>query len=442
MAALVTEDPLLLIGGSGTGKTYLLNTLSESLGLEHRHYNASLISFDDLVGFPYPDAANAGVTFLQTPATVWGAESVLIDEISRCKPEHQNRLFSLVHERRLQGIALTKLRYRWAAMNPSTEQDGAGENYAGSEPLDPALADRFALFVHAGEWKGLTPGERRRVADPGGEGRVAAVDEKLQSQVAAWRLEFDGAIKRCPALILDYVSAVVTALNAAQIRVSPRRARLLARSLLAASIVTGDGTSPLFQLVLVSSLPHIAWGVEPKREHVVAAHQSAWDAATDPARAWIHEFLAESSLADKLNILLTRCTNPDDGTQAVAQFLAHAPQERAAAFAFALYPAAVAGSLPIGAEAVNDLGRIASPMLEVDATLRWQERLAESATTHPEVARFAQVLATLDGARRERALQFFTWCATAPCAVGAPASLEKEIQACVRELAGKVQPCS
>ena len=49
LAALISEDPLLLIGNSGTGKTFLLNTLSEALGLEHRHYNASLIAFDDLV---------------------------------------------------------------------------------------------------------------------------------------------------------------------------------------------------------------------------------------------------------------------------------------------------------------------------------------------------------------------------------------------------------
>jgi len=55
LAALVTEDPLLLLGASGSGKTFLLNSLSEALGLEHRHYNASLISFDDLVGFPFPD---------------------------------------------------------------------------------------------------------------------------------------------------------------------------------------------------------------------------------------------------------------------------------------------------------------------------------------------------------------------------------------------------
>src|SRR5262245_29065730 len=99
LAALVSGDPMLLVGRSGTGKTFLLNWISEALGLEHRHYNASLIAFDDLVGFPYPDDAKTSVRFLETPATVWRAESALIDEINRCKPEHQNRLFSLVHER-------------------------------------------------------------------------------------------------------------------------------------------------------------------------------------------------------------------------------------------------------------------------------------------------------------------------------------------------------
>src|SRR5210317_2310026 len=132
LAALVTQDPLLLIGRAGTGKTYLLNSLSEAFGLEHRHYNASLISFDDLVGFPFPDADNESVKFLETPATVWAAESVLVDEISRCKPEHQNRLFSLVHERKVQGIPIANLRYRWAAMNPVTNDQAGLEEYAGS----------------------------------------------------------------------------------------------------------------------------------------------------------------------------------------------------------------------------------------------------------------------------------------------------------------------
>ena len=171
LTALVTRDPMLLIGRSGTGKTFLLNSLSEALGLEHRHYNASLISFDDLVGFPYPDESKSAIRFLETPATVWGAESVLVDEISRCKPEHQNRLFSLVHERRVQGIALEKLRYRWAAMNPcSGDQGDFAEDYMGSQPLDPALADRFAVIIEVGDWGSLSALDRKRIADPTGEG--------------------------------------------------------------------------------------------------------------------------------------------------------------------------------------------------------------------------------------------------------------------------------
>jgi len=64
----------------------------------------------------------------------------------------QNKLFPVVHERRIQGILLESLRYRWAAMNPPvSEEDENG--YVGSEPLDPALADRFAFVVVMPGWE-------------------------------------------------------------------------------------------------------------------------------------------------------------------------------------------------------------------------------------------------------------------------------------------------
>ena len=97
LAALATESPLLLIGPHGSAKTMVLTRLAEALGLNHRHYNASLLNFDDLIGFPVPD--NGRLMYLQTPATIWDAESVLFDEISRCRPELQNKLFPIVHER-------------------------------------------------------------------------------------------------------------------------------------------------------------------------------------------------------------------------------------------------------------------------------------------------------------------------------------------------------
>ena len=242
LAALATGDPILLIGRSGTGKTFLLNSISEALGLEHRHYNASLISFDDLVGFPYPDDAKTSVRFLETPATVWGAESVLIDEISRCKPEHQNRLFSLVHERKIQGLSLTKLRYRWAAMNPLHTDQSEGEEYQGSEPLDPALADRFAVILEVGDWDTLSDADRRRVANPAGEWATADDGGQLKAEVAQWQAAFAARLDRCPAPIVDYVCVVTTTLREGGIRLSPRRARLITRTLLAAMVVEGIAT--------------------------------------------------------------------------------------------------------------------------------------------------------------------------------------------------------
>lgn len=129
-------------------KSALLERLASVLGLEHRHYNASLISFDDLVGFPVPDGD--GLRYLRTPATLWGAQSIFLDEISRCRPELQNKLFSIIHEKRVQGMALEDLRYRWAAMNPpaSPETTDEPDDYASSFPLDPALADRFGFVLY------------------------------------------------------------------------------------------------------------------------------------------------------------------------------------------------------------------------------------------------------------------------------------------------------
>ncbi|MBK7702545.1 MAG: AAA family ATPase [bacterium] len=202
LAALVTEDPLLLIGASGTGKTYLLNSLSEVLGLEHRHYNASLISFDDLVGFPYPDQEHGGVKFLETPATVWGAESVLVDEISRCKPEHQNRLFALVHERRVQGIPLPRLRWRWAAMNPCSSDQGRGRGLRGVGAAGPG-AGRPVRAVRGGAGLGrLDDEERRQRGRSGGEGRIAGDGGGSCGRVEAWRTPSASSVEACPAAIL------------------------------------------------------------------------------------------------------------------------------------------------------------------------------------------------------------------------------------------------
>ena len=432
LAALVTEDPLLLIGASGTGKTFLLNSLSEALGLEHRHYNASLISFDDLVGFPYPDPDKGGVTFLQTPATVWGAESVLVDEISRCKPEHQNRLFSLIHERRIQGIALDRLRFRWAAMNPcSADQDGLG-GYAGSEPLDLALGDRFGLFIEASDWSELEEGDQILITNPAGEAAQADDGGALRTALAGWREAFLRQAEHCPKAILGYAVSATSWFNSNRIRVSPRRARFIARSLLASSIVSGAMTEGIFREALKASLPHLTWGQKIDPAVLGHAHRFAWDANfLKGDQQWVHRFHGERRLAAKARLLLS-APSPEASTQAIAEFIGNDSADRVAALCLALYPAAAKGLGKIGADGVHDLGKVAMPILSVDGNITWQERIGTSGTQHPEFVRFSNVLNVLKGAREARARQLFSHFVVAKVVPGDPAELESEFDSAIR----------
>jgi MoxR-like ATPase len=433
LAALVTEDPILLIGRSGTGKTFLLNTLSEALGLEHRHYNASLVSFDDLVGFPYPDEEKASVRYLETPATIWNAESVLVDEISRCKPEHQNRFFSLVHERRVQGIALPRLRYRWAAMNPAGSDQGAGDDYTGSEPLDSALADRFSILLEVGDWASLSNDDRKQIANPASEGAIADDGGALAAKIAEWRRRFLEEVPLCPDGIVEYACAATTALGEAGVRISPRRSRLLARTLLAATIVHGSIDEKIFRRVLRVSLPQIAWGAAVKPELVRAAHKVAWACSfLDPKGQWIHRFHLERQLDRKLALLVDQCPDADTGTLAIEQLLAHEPKERQAAFALATFPAAIQGALAIGGEGVADLGRVAEKLLDIDGTIHWAERASQSKTRHPEHSRLGRVLGGLRGTRAARARQLFYWCLIERVVIEDPTQFEQEFHRCVR----------
>ena len=132
LASLATQSPLLLIGPHGSAKSLLLERLADALGLRWRHYNAALVNFDDLVGYPLPDAQGK-LRFVETPASVWGAQAVFIDEISRARLDVQNRLFPIIHERRVQGIPLPDLKHRWAAMNPPVQDDDEDNGYLGSQ---------------------------------------------------------------------------------------------------------------------------------------------------------------------------------------------------------------------------------------------------------------------------------------------------------------------
>jgi MoxR-like ATPase len=292
VAALATEEPLLLIGPHGTAKTLLLIRIASALDLRFRHYNASLLNFDDLVGFPLP-GKDGGLDYAKTPAAIWGAGAVIFDEIGRCRPDIQNKLFPIIHERKVQGLALEGLRFRWAAMNPPSS-DEAENGYAGSEPLDAALADRFAFVVEMPGWERLSEAEQLAViraddAPVGCEAAQALVEalERTRDALPAMRT-------RLAEGIANYVRALVALARQADLQLSPRRAGMLFRSILAvnaAALAIDPATRPseIALLAVTNGLPQRAQGIAIPEAKLLAAHREAWRLANvgpnDPLRA-------------------------------------------------------------------------------------------------------------------------------------------------------------
>ncbi len=282
LASLADCRPMLLIGRHGTAKSELLNRIAGSLKLRHRHYNASLIAFDDLLGFPVPNPERTALTYLRTEGDLWDAESVLLDEISRCRPEHQNKLFSIIHERRIQGLLLEQLRYRWFAMNPPVSLESLnaeeGESYQGSLPLDPALADRFAYIVEIQDFSEFSLEVRAEILARGGDppSAVPGIEQWLEETRELLR-GGSAAEKRW---IGDYVNQLVLPLKKGGWPISGRRAVGLAEcvsSVYAACRVLGrdEKLEDAAFIALKWGLPQRARGIDIPLSRLHAVHKSA-----------------------------------------------------------------------------------------------------------------------------------------------------------------------
>ncbi|NJR12407.1 AAA domain-containing protein [bacterium] len=284
LASLTMQAPTLLIGLHGTAKTFLVEQVAASLNLIYRHYNASLLNYDDLVGIPMPDEDGTHLRFITTAGAIWQAEFVFFDEISRCRPDLQNKLFPIIHERRVVGMDLPCLQHRWAAMNPpasDTAEMDSVQSYLGSEPLDTALTDRFAFIIPVPAWRDLSRKERLQVI----------LGDDMPSSTA---LDLADLMLQCHALIPtieaasrpwlgDYLMCTLDLLDKAKLSQSPRRARILARNLIAihaARIVLEGEQVDLetsAEIALLYSIPQNATDTPPQTTTLITIHRQAWE---------------------------------------------------------------------------------------------------------------------------------------------------------------------
>lgn len=288
LAALLSEAPLLLVGAHGCAKSFVLERLAESLAMEFRAYNASLINYDDLVGVPLPDATRTKLEYLSSPESIWNAEVVFIDEISRTRPELQNKLFPIIYDKRVQGRNLSRLVYRWAAMNPpptDEELDEGDALYLGSEPLDAALADRFPFIMSVPDWADLSPDDQKNVLSDQFAGRHE-FPVAIRELITEARKRYETLIPELTQRLSSYIITLISKLRAAHYDVSTRRATMLLRCAIAVHAArevlaqqTNDETPQLYDsalLALLNTLPDRARRKVSAAE-LTAICKSAWD---------------------------------------------------------------------------------------------------------------------------------------------------------------------
>jgi len=142
VSALLANKAVMLEGGKGTGKTLISKVVSKSfLGGKNkfRYFNCPIASQDELLGFPDLKAMQEGkIEFIETPTSVWGGNSVLMDEINRAGIGMQGKFMELALSGTVMGME-TGIQFRWAAVNPP-------DKYL-TTPMDMALLSRFSVVT-------------------------------------------------------------------------------------------------------------------------------------------------------------------------------------------------------------------------------------------------------------------------------------------------------
>ena len=139
--AMRAEVPVLLVGGTGIGKTESLEQAANALGMEYRVRDLSLMEAPDLAGLPVP--RNGRMHYLPPaflPRRKKGPGGLLVfEELNRAPREVRVPCLQLLTARCLNDYILPPNWRLAAAVNP----------YGGDydvDVLDPATEARFAIL--------------------------------------------------------------------------------------------------------------------------------------------------------------------------------------------------------------------------------------------------------------------------------------------------------
>jgi hypothetical protein len=354
-ASILTGDPVLFIGDKGTGKTYMMERIAEALNLKFMMYNCSSANFDDIVGFPIPNKETFTMDFMPTPTSIWGVNMVLLDEINRARLDIQNNYFQLIRNRSVQGKRVDTLRWVFSAMNPLS--------YAGTTPLDAALADRFAWVIKTPSFTIINEEDRHRIISNhtmddcpalthwGGVKHVH-IDSEIRKDMSIWFKKaasiYEQYLADCKDVVAYVDDVCISISTSGKSKAGPiegRRAGIILRNILSLAAVReayglSGGIEAAASKALFHSFPNEAVDEAIPNEVIMMAHEKAKHLLRQQVSSILEriERLPDSLL--KVAYGIRHCIDPVVLGGYVMQFLDDHKHDPSAliAFAYAVWP--------------------------------------------------------------------------------------------------------
>jgi len=280
LSALITGDPILLVGEIGSAKTFLSRKIAEALGLKFHSYDASKALFEDVIGFPNPNDFEKGeINYIPTPISIWDKEFILIDEISRAEPMMQNKWLEIIRERKIMGAELKNLKYIFGAMNPP--------EYLGTNYLDKAFAGRFSLIIKIPSISSMKDEEIRKIMKGTCDEDAPLLNKKenkrefkeLKEFIEKCRRDYKKVENKFYKKLIDYIELLINECKNSKISIDGRRAKMIYRniiSLITVKINKGNFKEKdlysLFYHTLLNSLPFKITGEKFNEEIIHLIH--------------------------------------------------------------------------------------------------------------------------------------------------------------------------
>ena len=443
LAALVTEEPILIIGRPGTDKANLLVYISQALGLSFKKVNAAMTSKLEITGMPVVKDNDDKITFISAPYSVWKKQALVFDLLNEAKPICMSVISSILFEKQINGYPMETLQYRWATMeNTDLFNSDMTAFKRRNIYLEEELVENFAFIIEAPTWDNFSVEEKLEGFISGFTHPVKELNNELIAFISKLKPLYEEQLLFPKPKLAAYACLVTSLLNEGGVYVSVQRSLQLLRNLVALDLVNEhwneeenkDKMGDTLLLGLTNTLTQKAFHENIPDRLIHAIHRNMMQQLFNEKQEndWIGIFM-KAGLTEKIDMLFDNTVDKDLKSLAFIHFFNHSTITERAMLVFSAQPILHRFDI-LNEEAFNMLTKCFKEILHVDGEIKWLEFTGNMEKGNLVWSNCQVYLLTLPGGqtskRYKRAYQFFIYLMTHDKLIIDPAFIEEALNAC------------